>query len=58
MPDSGHKHPDSHNVNIVSFNVNCLAQISKRAIIFQKIKASNTIVCLQETYCTKELERS
>ncbi len=58
MPDRGNKNPDSHDVNIVCFNVNGLAQKSKRAIIFQKSKSLNSTVCLQETHGTKELEIS
>ncbi len=41
-----------------SFNVNGLRQDIKRNAIFTKLKSSNNIILLQETYSSKEIENN
>ena len=45
-------------LNLVSFNTNGLGQARKRSIIFNKLKPLNSITLLQETHCTKAIEKS
>ncbi len=44
-------------INLVSFNANGLGQDSKRKLAFDKIKSLDSIILLQETHCTKTLEK-
>ncbi len=44
-------------INLVSFNSNGLCQDSKRKLVFNKLKSQDSLIILQETKCTKTLEK-
>ncbi len=44
-------------LNIITFNANGLGLEAKRNSIFNKIRQKNSIVLLQETHLSKEIEK-